>query len=475
MLYRQEGELVPFTAWPWMRVITQLQHDYFKYNYNFLYAYFKKDYLWVYWDLESMNTLARWIYHTYGKNIETIYRPFRTKAQELEQFYQDTFEEDFTTYSPLKLLYLKDTLWEKHTAMWGLGLFIDSFDPGTDQEEMARVAQQYAFTPEEITTLTTPAELTFASERRLEFLRILHDLKAKGVTVIATISSNPLLEKHRKKFDYYQYSYAYVQHLSKEQLKREIKEFLQHPQEAEKECTQLQSYAKIQKQNINQILQKYKLAQNPLFFFQQLTYWREHRKKANLMGVHIWHRILEALEVKTGIPKRQLEYLNHDEISLLIEGKMSGKVLKERYEKGIMIHVTRKGYTLFVGKDAIAKKQECEKKMMVDHSEELKGQIACKGIVRGRVRIIAAREDFAKFKEGEVLVAGMTRPEHVPLMKKAVAIITNEGGVTCHAAIVSRELGKPCIIGTKVATEVLRNGEMVEVDAEKGKIRKVKK
>jgi hypothetical protein len=65
----------------------------------------------------------------------------------------------------------------------------------------------------------------------------------------------------------------------------------------------------------------------------------------------------------------------------------------------------------------------------------------------------------------------MTRPEFVPLMKKAGAIITNEGGITCHAAIIARELKKPCIIGTKIATQVLKDGDFVEVDADAGVVR----
>jgi pyruvate,water dikinase len=72
------------------------------------------------------------------------------------------------------------------------------------------------------------------------------------------------------------------------------------------------------------------------------------------------------------------------------------------------------------------------------------------------------------FQEGEILVTGMTRPEFVPLMRRAAAIVTDEGGITCHAAIVSRELNKPCIIGTKFATHILKDGDEVLVDANQG-------
>jgi pyruvate,water dikinase len=77
-------------------------------------------------------------------------------------------------------------------------------------------------------------------------------------------------------------------------------------------------------------------------------------------------------------------------------------------------------------------------------------------------------------KEGNILVTTMTTPDFVPLMQKAAAIVTDIGGLLSHAAIVSREMKKPCIIGTHVATKILKDGNIVEVDAIKGIVRKVK-
>jgi len=101
----------------------------------------------------------------------------------------------------------------------------------------------------------------------------------------------------------------------------------------------------------------------------------------------------------------------------------------------------------------------------------IKGQVANKGKVKGFARIIHDPTMNHSFMEGEILVTGMTRPEFVPLMKKAGAIVTNEGGIACHAAIVCRELDKPCIIGTKNATEIIRDGDLVEVDGDEGIVR----
>lgn len=102
---------------------------------------------------------------------------------------------------------------------------------------------------------------------------------------------------------------------------------------------------------------------------------------------------------------------------------------------------------------------------------EIKGQCASVGQVTGPVQVVLEVNSNTDFKEGSVLVTSMTRPEFVPFMKKAIAVVTNEGGITCHAAIVSRELKIPCVIGTKLATKILKTGDMVEVDADKGVVK----
>lgn len=91
----------------------------------------------------------------------------------------------------------------------------------------------------------------------------------------------------------------------------------------------------------------------------------------------------------------------------------------------------------------------------------------------GRVALCLGLEAIANFPEGAILVTTMTRPEFMPAIRRASAIVTDEGGITSHAAIVSRELDVPCIIGTKIATKVFKDGDLVEVDANKGVVRKV--
>ena len=105
---------------------------------------------------------------------------------------------------------------------------------------------------------------------------------------------------------------------------------------------------------------------------------------------------------------------------------------------------------------------------------EVKGRPAYGGKIKGKVRVINQISDFSKMRSNDILVSVMTRPELLPAVKKAAALVTDEGGITCHAAIISRELKIPCIVGTQVATSVLKDGDMVEVDANKGIVKKLK-
>lgn len=103
--------------------------------------------------------------------------------------------------------------------------------------------------------------------------------------------------------------------------------------------------------------------------------------------------------------------------------------------------------------------------------KEVKGQCAYSGKTKGRVKIIHTPTDMGKMKKGDIIVSQATSPDLIPAIKKAAAIVTNTGGLICHAAITARELKIPCVVGTKIATQVLKDGDLVEVDATKGVVR----
>ncbi|MFH1275902.1 MAG: PEP-utilizing enzyme [Candidatus Woesearchaeota archaeon] len=144
-----------------------------------------------------------------------------------------------------------------------------------------------------------------------------------------------------------------------------------------------------------------------------------------------------------------------------------------------------KGYIYFLDevyvgitlKDFFSKHNLISSEEKIDKNiTSIKGTVAAKGkeLVQGKVQIILHKDQIKEFKAGNVLVTIMTNPFFLSAIKRASAIITDEGGLTCHAAITARELGIPTIIGTKIATKVLKEGDLVEVDTVKGIIKKIK-
>ena len=169
-----------------------------------------------------------------------------------------------------------------------------------------------------------------------------------------------------------------------------------------------------------------------------------------------------------GIDFRDLGYLTLDEIETsLKQNWLEAEPIRFRKEHACVIG--RQNDMIHVFENGLEAYQTIMKSMDVPEiNQQIKGLIAQPGKITGRVRIITTFHDIKKVEQGDILVANTTHPNYLPAMQKAAAFVTNEGGIICHAAIVAREMKKPCIVGTKIATKVLKDGDLVEVDAEKG-------
>lgn len=176
-------------------------------------------------------------------------------------------------------------------------------------------------------------------------------------------------------------------------------------------------------------------------------------------------KLLNRIEDQKNIPKDTLKYLTVEELENYLKCGSLPDI--EKRKKFMLIRYADKNWTFYDD-------PKLWKILVEDVTDNfVKGNIAFKGKHRGKVRLITKVHQANDLQEGEILVTSMTDPRYVPAMKKAGAIVTDEGGITCHAAIVARELKKPCIIGTKHATIVFKTGDIVEVDADKGVVRKL--
>ncbi len=247
-------------------------------------------------------------------------------------------------------------------------------------------------------------------------------------------------------------------------------------------------------------------------YFQIYSNKKEWKNFIREMSSYKLSKLLSEIAERRSVTLQELSYLREEEICKIITRDMNFENIKCRKENSLyIIHRNQINViedkkllnkidlnlsnnilsTLKVGisnkKNVVQKSLNLQPKssisktpcFCIDHSisffankeVELKGEIACSGKIFGKVCIILSNQDFHKFNEGDIIVAPTTRPDYVPLMEKSSAIITNEGGMLSHTAILSREFGKPCIIGTRIATTVLKDGDFIEVDAYKGTLK----
>lgn len=187
---------------------------------------------------------------------------------------------------------------------------------------------------------------------------------------------------------------------------------------------------------------------------------QDQRKKLNLIGSYGMSRFLDEAVKRTKINLRLAERAFWFEYSdLLFSDSIGEKLEKRTTASGIY----QDGSVIF--NDVISVSPN---NLAPNGDEEIKGVPASKGVAYGKAKIILSDKEFSKLEEGDILITHMTRPEFAPIMSLSAAIVTDEGGLTSHAAIVARELKKPCIVGTKHATELIHDGDEVEVNANYG-------
>ncbi|MFH1246945.1 MAG: PEP-utilizing enzyme [Candidatus Micrarchaeota archaeon] len=188
----------------------------------------------------------------------------------------------------------------------------------------------------------------------------------------------------------------------------------------------------------------------------ELVYFRTHRTDIFYELLYLSRPILQRVAKRYGLTFADL-------CNYSIQSLLNGKPQKYASEINAICY---KG-NLIISNDKIL---PLEKNLKIN---EVKGNIAQKGVVNGIVKIVKTVADLEKVQKGDVLVTQMTFPSFIAAMHRASAFVTDEGGITCHAAIVARELKKPCIIGTKNATTMLKDGDFVEVNADKGTVKKL--
>ncbi|KKU07008.1 MAG: Phosphoenolpyruvate synthase/pyruvate phosphate dikinase [Candidatus Magasanikbacteria bacterium GW2011_GWA2_45_39] len=206
--------------------------------------------------------------------------------------------------------------------------------------------------------------------------------------------------------------------------------------------------------------------------YQEILYIKDLRDDYRREAFYYFYPVAQELGRRFKLKPQDIGYLEPSEIPLLAHDRKKVLDLIRERSQGYVIEYTEDKETLWAGQGV---KKYFFKNESKKNETQLQGTVGCVGAARGRVQIVRTSADRKNFKKGNVLVAVTTNPEYVTAMQKACALVTDEGGLTCHAAIVAREMKMPCVVGTKNATTVFKNGDYVEVDGSAGIVRKLKK
>ncbi|MEK6954966.1 MAG: PEP-utilizing enzyme [Candidatus Micrarchaeota archaeon] len=203
-------------------------------------------------------------------------------------------------------------------------------------------------------------------------------------------------------------------------------------------------------------------------------YQQDYRKEFILQAVGTLNSLLKEIGRRSNIPLLEMKYSIPSEIDAIVRGKLERKTLRSRM--GNCLLAWREGAKeceVFVGGRAISEERKLGLESEVSESLlEIRGISANPGKAQGVAFVtMTSTEANRELKEGEILVTSMTSPDFVQAMKRCAAIVTNEGGITSHAAVISREFGIPCVVATKLATKLIKTGDFVEVDGNHGFVR----
>ena len=357
---------------------------------------------------------------------------------------------------------------------------IDGFALGTDRileakikdayEAHPTISKKYAFT-EVFSILTNPEVNSFVQEAELELFGL-----------IVNIQKNPqerkaLIEDYKNRYFWIKNNYVDSYVLPIGYFEEEIGRIQSSHLNVEEEIKRIEQAPSHHRKQKTELLKDLHLDKETIFLLEvteDFTHWQDERKKATLFTAHYSLLLLDEISRRLNIPADLLKCMSPREISKIFTDTPPVYMLQGR-KKSSVAFWDISGHEIVSGGEVESIRNEVlgEKDLM--DVQDFRGMTASRGKAEGYVKIIKSVKEIDRVNEGDVLVTVMTRPDYVPAMRKAVAIVTDEGGITSHAAIVSRELKIPCVIGTKISTRVLRDGDYVQVNANHGVVKILKR
>lgn len=449
---------------------------------------------------EDMNRVTNTVLENLKKDLKyskKLMKLWASDEAQYEKMCKELEKKDLTKLTNEELLNYQDKCFRVILNRGSSSSIIYGFALGSDELiarkiktafEASSVKDKMRFT-EAFSILTAPIHLSFINYAEVELLKLaLKIKKTKYASLfeklttyeidkkIKNTQAGKLISKHQKKYYWTRNNYIDDNILENDYFIEEIKKILNSKLNVAEEIKRLTNTPKENKKKKEKLMKIMKInreIKSLIEISEDFTFWQDERKRSSFLTTHFLLKILEEISKRTKIDLDSLKYIAQREVKMVFDGELKEEEMIARKQNGVY-YWDKFGMEALVGNDADKVKERVLGSKDLGQVDDFRGLTASVGKAIGKVRILRSATEIGKIEQGDILVAVMTRPDYIPAMKKASAIVTDEGGITCHAAIVSRELQIPCIIGTKIATKVLKDGMMVEVNANHGWVKIIK-
>ena len=427
------------------------------------------------------------------KIIRLLTNQFLVRMSKLNEFTLKVFNEDLSRKTNKELLEIYQTYyslyWDAYPyaepITWALRFgFVDELKKEIESRvKDKKKVEEYAL------VLTSPTKPSYVNEEEINLLLIIREIKESETarsfflndpeTIKVKLpllypSINLKIEQHTKDYCWVPYDYGSTL-WTKDYFLEIITDNIKKNLDVEGKIKKLQNRTKALIGKKKEILEELKLDKKTEELFEAIAdsgYLLDLKKARFTISHYHMKKWFEETASRLRISQRQFNFMLPEDLeNAIINNIVNRKELDERYNYCVVYMETGKP-TVYYGEEARAYFKQFQTK--IDEGKtELQGTCAHPGSIRGIARIVYSTKDISKMQPGEILVASMTAPDFVPAMRKAAAIVTDDGGITCHAAIVARELGIPCVVGTKIATKVFKDGDILELHGCSGVVRKI--
>ena len=335
--------------------------------------------------------------------------------------------------------------------------------------EIGDYCKKYKLNVQKISPLlTTPVNLSFVSQEEKELLDLTFKLKSNSPDFYKA------LEKHQKRWFWVRNNYASIEVLPVSFFEKKIEKSKGlSKSNLTSSIDKLINLPKINRTAKTDLFRKYPPSDTLKLYVKinELFAEMQDKRKAFVLKANHYHKLfLERVSTEFSQKSENLWYYSYQEmLSAIKTNRFISNPEIEKRKENLAVVQSKKEKVVLSGEEAMHFYGKLQEK--VTETKSFSGGVASSGCVKGIAKIVLKITDLEKVNEGDIIVSSMTRPEMTVAMKKAAAFVTDEGGITSHAAIIARELKKPCIIGTKIATKVLKDGDLIEVDANNGFVR----